>query len=81
MKENEKAQNSSSNGNPVPAPTCKEIQEWTKKDLVAASYFLSMLLRYPEIVDDLGRQIFEHANKLEGGAAIDHLNQSENGVH
>lgn len=46
---------------------------WVKADLRSAHYFLGMLMRYPEIMDSCAQQIYDHAMKKEGGAAIDHV--------
>lgn len=62
MKKTEKA--------PEQKPTPEQVREWTKKDLIAAHYFLGMLQRYPEIIDKLADEIYAHAMARENGAAI-----------
>lgn len=62
-------------------PTREDVREWTKRDLLAASYFLNLLQRYPEIVEQMADMIYDHATMKENGAAIDHVKQESNGVH
>lgn len=62
-------------------PSREQVREWTKRDLLAASYFLNLLQRYPEIIDEMADLIYDHATIKENGAAIDHVNQKANGVH
>lgn len=62
--------------NPNPSqkiPSLDEVKEWTKKDLQAATYFLGMLQRYPEIIDAIATLIHHHAKTTEQGAAVDKL--------
>lgn len=54
-------------------PTREQVREWTRADLNAAHYFLGMLRRYPELVDELADSLYEKANSSEGGAAIDQV--------
>lgn len=55
----------------IDLPTLDQVKDWTKKDLAAAGYFLSMLQRYPEIVDKCAEMIYEHVRMTENGSAID----------
>lgn len=57
--------------------TKEMVIEWVKRDLVASHYFLGVLLRYPEVMQSCAEQIYEHAMKREGGAAIDHTSKPE----
>lgn len=54
-------------------PTVDVVTQWVRQDLTAAHYFLGILLRYPEIMESVGKQIYEHAMSKENGAAVDHL--------
>lgn len=70
--------NETQNGSPAQgaqktAPTVEMVKDWVKTDLKTAHYFLGLLLRYPEIVDRAAEEIYEHANRVENGAAIDHV--------
>lgn len=42
-------------------PTQEQVIEWTKKDLVAAHYFLGMLLQHPEMISVMGKEIYDYA--------------------
>lgn len=63
---------------PKTKPTKEMVMAWVKADLGAAHYFLGMLMRYPEIMDSCASQIYEHAMRKEGGAAIDHVSKNSN---
>ncbi|QCQ85061.1 hypothetical protein [Blackfly microvirus SF02] len=56
-----------------PSPTKEMVKEWVKRDLSSAHYFLGVLLRYPEIMDDCAEQIYDHVMLKENGSAIDHV--------
>lgn len=58
-------------------PTREEVHEWTKRDLVAASYFLNLLQRYPDVIKQMADMIYQHAMTTENGAAADHIKQEE----
>lgn len=57
----------------IEKPTLDQVKEWTKKDLLAAAYFLNLLQRYPEIIDQMAKTIYDHAMLKENGPAIDHV--------
>lgn len=61
----------------LPVPSMEQIREWSKRDLEASHYFLGLILRYPEVVEKIANEIYQHAMKTENGAAIDHVKQSE----
>lgn len=56
----------------LPPPTPEQVTEWVKRDLQAAAYFLNMLLKYPEIIEECAKQIYEHTMQKESGAGINH---------
>lgn len=53
-------------------PTREQVRDWVKRDLSACHYFLGALLRYPDVIQELADGIYDHANKVENGSAIDH---------
>lgn len=56
------------------APSREAVQSWVKKDLASAHYLLGVLLhRYPDVINSLANDVYDHAMKLENGAAIDHV--------
>lgn len=61
----------------LPVPSKEEVQKWVKEDLQRAHYFLGMLQRYPEIVEDLGSQMYDHAMRKEGVPAVNHVLQDK----
>lgn len=64
----------------VPEKATREmVRDWVKRDVSAAHYFMGVLMRYPEVIDRMADEIFEHANKKENGAAIDHLKSEHHG--
>lgn len=66
---------------PVQEPTIDQVTEWVKKDLVAAHYFLGLLLRYPEIMERTAKDIMEHVKMKENGAAVDSIGKEvKNGI-
>lgn len=62
-------------------PTQDQVKEWVRRDITASSYFLSLLLRYPDIVENIAEQLYERIMSEEHGAAIDHIKQTPNDVH
>lgn len=54
-------------------PTKDTIRKWTENDLNSAIYFLSMVKRYPDILDKVADEIYQKAIKEEQGSAIDHV--------
>lgn len=59
-------------------PSKEDVHKWIKRDLSAASYFLAMMLRYPDIIESLATELYERVLKDQQGAGIDHVNN--NGV-
>lgn len=45
--------------------TVEDVKRWSKHDLSSAIYFLSTLQRYPEIMDKVAEELYEHAKKVE----------------
>lgn len=63
--------------NRTETPTRDQVQKWVRKDLESAHYLFGVLLhRYPDLIESLANDIYDHAMKLEGGAAIDHVPQA-----
>lgn len=59
-------------------PTVDDVKKWVRNDLESAHYCLGLVLkRYPAIVDEMAESIYEHAMAKENGAAIDHVDASE----
>lgn len=56
-------------------PSKEQVKEWIRRDMAAASYFLSMMLRYPDVIENLADQLYEKVMSEEHGAAIDHINK------
>lgn len=59
-----------------PPITRERVVEWTKRDIAAAAYFLTMLSKFPEVVDSLANELYDRATqdaddkrKLDGDAA------------
>lgn len=59
------------------APTQEQVKEWVRRDITASSYFLSLLLRYPDIVENIADQLYERIQSEANGSVIDHI-KSEN---
>lgn len=57
-------------------PSREDVHEWIKRDISAASYFLSMLLRYPDIMESIAGEIYARVLKDEQGSGIDHVEKS-----
>lgn len=66
----EKTSNSSV---PPSVPSREDVHSWIKRDITAASYFLSMLLRYPDIMESMAGELYAKVLEKEQGAAIDHV--------
>lgn len=63
-------------------PTQDQVKEWVRRDIMASSYFLSLLLKYPDIVENIATQVYERVMSEEHGAAIDHIKHSgKNDIH
>lgn len=62
---------------PPEVPTREAVHGWIKRDISAASYFLSMLLRYPDIIEGMAGEVYARILKDEQGAAIDHIKEDE----
>lgn len=70
-------ENSNPQNREVPkVPTKEDVHKWIKRDLTASSYFLSMLLRYPDIVESMAAEMYEKVLEREKGAGIDHVEKS-----
>lgn len=54
-------------------PTKEQVRDWVKRDVSASSYFLSMMLRYPELLEELSDKLYEKILSEEQGALIDHV--------
>lgn len=54
-------------------PTKEQVRDWVKRDVTASSYFLSMMLRYPELLEELSDKLYEKILSEEQGALIDHM--------
>lgn len=50
-------------------PTREQVQAWVKRDVHAMAYFVSMLIKHPEIVEKLGNELYDKSQ--ETGALID----------
>lgn len=57
----------------VEMPTKDQVREWIKRDISASSYFLGMLLRYPDICEKLADELYTRIVSEEQGALIDHV--------
>lgn len=58
-------------------PSQDQVKEWVRRDITASSYFLSLLLRYPDIIENIADQLYERIQSEANGAVIDHI-KSEN---
>lgn len=55
-------------------PTMEDVIGWVRKDLQSAHYLLGIvLMRHPELVDEIGRSVYETVMRKEQGPAIDHV--------
>lgn len=68
------------NGVKVEVPTQEQVRLWVKQDLAASSYFLGMLLRYPDLVDRIADELFKRVQSDEHGALIDRIKEKEHGI-
>lgn len=57
--------------------TREQVYEWTKRDISAASYFLSMLLRYPDIIQGVADQLYDRVMDEEQGALIEKVSKEK----
>lgn len=57
-------------------PTKEQVKEWIRRDMAAASYFLSMMLRYPEILENIADQLYEKVMREEQGPGIEHVKKA-----
>lgn len=76
MDKNKKSNQIAENGkdqNQPKIPSKDTIRKWTENDLNSAIYFLSMVKRYPEILDKVADEIYQKAIKDEQGSAVDHV--------
>lgn len=60
-------------------PTQEQVKEWVRRDITASSYFLSLLLRYPDIIENIAEQLYERVMAEESGAVIDHIKSQPHG--
>lgn len=60
-------------------PSKETVKEWVRRDVSASSYFLSMLLRYPDIIENVAEQLYDRIMSEEHGAAIDHIKENGHG--
>jgi len=55
-------------------PSVEKVAEWVRKDLQSAHYLLGIvLMRHPEIVNELAGSIYQTVKEKEKSAAIDHV--------
>lgn len=40
-------------------PSKDVVREWMRKDIAAASYSLSLLMRYPDIIETMADQLYD----------------------
>lgn len=64
------------NGEKV-TPSKEQVKEWVRRDITASSYFLSLVLRYPDIVESIADQLYERIMSEEQGALIDHIKNAK----
>jgi len=66
-------------GGPSPIsspPTLENVKEWVRKDLQSAHYLLGVvLMRHPELVAEIGEQVYKTVMRKEAGPAIDHVDK------
>lgn len=58
-------------------PSQEKVKEWVRRDITASSYFLSLLLQYPDIVENIAQQLYDRVMAEANGSVIDHI-KSEN---
>lgn len=61
------------NGVKVELPTQETVRLWVRRDISASSYFLGMLMRYPDLVDQLADELYKRILADEKGALIDRI--------
>lgn len=59
----------------LPTPTIEMVRTWVKRDTQAASYFLTMLLKYPDVLDRIADELF--ARTLQEREDHDKLDKAE----
>lgn len=59
-----------------PIPDQETVNQWVKRDLEAAHYFLGLLLRYPDAIKKASEEIYKDIKLKENGALIDKVNGS-----
>lgn len=57
----------------IKTPTKEEVHGWIKRDISASSYFLSMLLRHPDVIEKIADELFDKIMSEEQGALIDQI--------
>jgi len=63
---------------PSISPSPESVLDWVRKDLQAAHYLLGIVLQsHPEIVEDMGKNVYETIMRKENGAGIDHVKQEK----
>lgn len=58
-------------------PSREDVHQWIKRDISASSYFLSMLLRYPDIIESMAGELYAKVLERENGAAVDHVDEKQ----
>lgn len=61
----EKSNNGTGAVKDAPSVTLEMVQAWVKRDAAAASYFLQMLCKRPEILDEISNELFAQAKQLD----------------
>jgi len=67
-------------GNPAgksAVPSKEDVVGWVKRDLTASSYFLAMVLHYPDLIERLGEELYERILSDEQGALIDKITKAQ----
>lgn len=65
----------------VAPPTRDEVKAWVRRDALAALHFINILVKDPELLDDLSEEIYQRAQARD---LDDHKLRDEsvsNGVH
>lgn len=68
MKNEEKGQKQA-NGNVPALPSRETVVEWVKRDLDASLYFLEMLRRHPDVIEDVAGKLYDRIIKEEQAPA------------
>lgn len=56
-----------------PQVTVEMVKEWVRRDIASGSYFLSMLMKHPDVVDKIAEELFNRVEEESTGSAIDHI--------